>query len=223
MNIFNNLLGKVIDMEISGGHLLTGILIDYGQDIFVIYNGDHFLYIPLLHVQYLNLNVKNDTNITSPSTSPFDDKKELTYRTILNNAKGGFVEISIGEKISIHGYLVNVLVDYFIFYSPVYKTMFVPLFHLKWLIPYHLEQIPYALDSAVLPLQPSPQVPIMRTFKEQLKRMEGKLVVFDQGLQERKIGLLKRLENDIAELITAKGRIQYWNVQHLKSVHFPNM
>ena len=47
----------------------------------------------------------------------------------------------------IHGYVTSVMNDYIVFYSPVYKTVYISLKHLKWLIPYKENQVPYALNK----------------------------------------------------------------------------
>lgn len=52
---FEDLIGKYIEVEISGGNFYKGILVDSGLDIIVMYDGknQHFLYIPFIHVQRL--------------------------------------------------------------------------------------------------------------------------------------------------------------------------
>ena len=52
---FVDLIGKNIEVEISGGSFHKGILIDSGLDIIVLYDGrtNSFLYIPFVHIQRL--------------------------------------------------------------------------------------------------------------------------------------------------------------------------
>ena len=52
---FVDLIGKNIEVEISGGSFHKGILLDSGLDIIVMYDGrnQHFLYIPFVHIQRL--------------------------------------------------------------------------------------------------------------------------------------------------------------------------
>lgn len=126
----------------------------------------------------------------------------------------------IGNK-SIHGYITNVLNDYFTFYSPVYKTMLISMNHLKWLTPYQKNITPYTLGNDALPVQPTP-LPLQRSLEGQLKKMEGHLVIFDLGDHPMKIGLLKEVKNNIIHLVTASGESVYWKVIHLKTVHFPS-
>lgn len=222
MKDLSQFLGLTVDIELTGDKKHTGILMDFGLDILVIYNGMNFLYIPITHVEHLKLHPKeSSTYISKPTDNPtIEGEKELSYRNILNNAKGLFVEIYVVGNMSIHGYITNILTNYFVFYSPVYKTMFIPLFHLKWLIPYMNMQTPYSLDNNLLPVHPS-NISLARTFEEQLKKLEGKIVVFDLGLKANKMGLLTKIEKNIAELVTAGEEKLYCNVQHIKAVHSP--
>lgn len=215
-------IDKQLDIEISGNKLLSGRLVDFGLDILVIFNGVNFLYIPLTHVQHIKNNLNINTNISSPSISPIEKEKQISYRKILNNAKGIFIEIYVSGNQSMHGYLTNILTDYLVFYSPVYKTMFIPLNHLKWLIPYSQNQTPYSLDRLSLPLNPS-DIALARTFEEQLKKLEGKIVVFDIGINPNKIGLLKKVENNFIELKTAEKNSLFCNIRHLKTLHSPDI
>ncbi|MCF6093579.1 DUF2642 domain-containing protein [Microaerobacter geothermalis] len=223
MIFYKQFLGKVVDVEISGNKKSTGILIDTGQDLLVIYNGEHYQYIPSSHIQHLKPNTNNNSNISNHTDPPFDNENELTYRKVLNNAKGLFVEINVGDQLSIHGYLINILTDYFVVYSPVYGLIFIQLFHVKCIVPYLYDQIPYSMEGQFLPINPLANISLVRTFEQQLKKLEGKLVVFDIGLKENKIGLLRKVENGIGELVTARGKEYYWNIHHLKTAHIPNV
>ena len=92
--------------------------------------------------------------------------------------------------------------------------------HIKWLIPYTSNLTPYTLDNANLPIVPS-NIPLARTFEEQLKKYTDQLLVFDFGDVPDKIGLVKSISNNIIEIITAEGITVYWKLAHLKSVHLP--
>ncbi|MED1793238.1 DUF2642 domain-containing protein [Brevibacillus nitrificans] len=221
MTYLDSLVGKTVQLKISGPIDRLGILIDYGLDVVVIFDGVDYVYVPSGHIQNIRL-VSPDNQISNPIYDPADPNNELSYRKILMESKGMFVQIFVAGNQSIHGYVTNVLSDYFSFFSPVHKTLFVPLFHLKWLIPYPENKTPYTLEREALPLSPA-SIKLARTFEEQLKKMEGKIVVFDMGNNTEKIGLLKGIENNIAELITADQKPLYWNIHHLKTVHFPNI
>jgi hypothetical protein len=214
------LVGKQVYVKISGD-LFIGILIDIESDILVLFNGRQYLYIPMLHVHRITLNNDVDNYVENPSgNSILQDSKSISYREILTNAKGVFSEIHVNGNLSYHGYITNVLSDYFAFYSPVYKMMFISLKHLKVLIPYNQGTTPYTLSNEYLPVNPS-NVPLVRSFENQLKKVEGRLIVVDGGGHSMKIGLLKKMENNVIELVNASGESVYLLLNHIKSVHLP--
>jgi hypothetical protein len=221
MNNLQSLIGKQVELEVSGKVMLTGILVDVGLDIIVIYNGKEYLYIPHLHIHNIKISTKPDTELSDVTPElPFDENDTISYRKTLINAKGRFVEIYVTGNRSIHGYVTAILNDYFVFYSPVYKTMFISLNHLKWLTPYQTNITPYTLSNEVLPVKPT-NIPLQRSLEEQLKKFEGQLVVFDLGDNPSKIGLLKQVQNNIIELVTASGNSVFWKLMHVKTVHLP--
>lgn len=224
MTMLEKLLGEEIKVEISGNKRFTGILIDLGLDILVLYNGIKYLYFPMIHIQNITKrDLKyNDESIPSPQDhSPFQyDVDPISYRKVLTNAKGQFLEIFVTGNKSIHGYIINVFNDYIVFYSPVFKTMLISMQHLKWLIPYTSNLTPYTLSNTQLPVLPT-SVNFARSFEEQLKKYENQLVVFDLGDNPQKIGLLKNISNNIVEIVNADGSHLYWKLSHLKSVHIP--
>ncbi|MGJ7921603.1 DUF2642 domain-containing protein [Neobacillus sp. LXY-4] len=224
MTSIKNLLGKEVEIEISGKTFFKGLLIDMGLDIIVLFNGEQYLYIPLMHLHNLSERTikPNEENTEKPTMKmPFQNEQEtISYRKILNNAKGQFLEIFVTGNRSIHGYITSVLNDYIVFYSPVYKTIFVSMQHLKWLIPYSTALTPYTLSNSVLPVVPS-SIPLARSFEEQLKKYEGQLLVFDLGDNPDKVGLVKGISNNIVTLTTAGGQTIFWKLMHLKTVHIP--
>ncbi|WP_316572418.1 DUF2642 domain-containing protein [Neobacillus sp. YIM B06451] len=216
------LKGQKIEIEISGKTLFQGILIDIGQDIIVLFNGKDYLYIPFSHIHNLRPDDQIELEFEGepPEMPIFEETKSVSYRKTLTNAKGKFVEIFVTGNKSIHGYILSVLNDYFVFYSPIYKTMLISLNHLKWLTPYQTNSTPYTLPNEELPVKPV-SIPLQRSFEEQLKKLEGKLVVFDLGDHPKKIGLLKLIHENIAELNIASGETIYWKVPHIKMIHWP--
>ncbi|MFC4765821.1 DUF2642 domain-containing protein [Effusibacillus consociatus] len=214
-------IGKTVDLEISGKVKRTGLLIDCGLDILVIYDGKHFLYIPYFHIQQLKLNKSNDYEIQNPSGSPIDNQQDpISYRKILNNAKRFLLEIYVTGKQPIYGYLTNILSNYLVFYSPVYKTMFIPINHLKWLIPKDPAITPYLLIKQQPAANPS-HLTLARTFREQLEKLEGSIVIFDLGEDPHRVGKLEKIQNNVVELVLAEGDKVYLHLQHLKTVHLP--
>ena len=106
--------------------------------------------------------MEDDTSYGPPSTKPIETEA-ISYRKILMTAKGMFVKVYVTENKSIHGYISSIMNDYFIFYSPAYKAMFVSMDHLKYLIPYPPITTPYSLDN--LPLNPPPSPSVRKYMK----------------------------------------------------------
>lgn len=220
MSILHALLNKIVNIEISGDKRHTGMLIDYGQDIIVIYNGVTFVYFPTLHIQNIRGNDFIEQEIETPDYTPHDQENKISYRKTLQNARGQFVEIYVSGALSLHGYVTSIMNDYFVFYSPVYKTVYIPMYHLKWLIPYSTDKTPFSMDRERLPVNPS-IIPLTRTFEEQLSKLKGEIVVLDLGFNANKIGLLSIIENNLLELVNGKGENIVLNMHHIKSVHSP--
>lgn len=221
----NQFLDTDVDVVISGDTRFVGTLIDIGHDIFVIFNGCNYLYIPLLHLHQMNKAIIN-TNTEKPILREPEDtimqaeNNSFSYRNTLNNVKGKFIEVYVTGDRSIHGYVTSVLNDYIVFFSPVFKTLFISMHHLKWFTPYSTEQTPYTLDNSQLPVVPS-SVSLVRNFEEQIKKYVGQLVIFDMGEVPEKVGLLNDVSNNIIELINASGKSIIWKLNHLKTMHLP--
>jgi hypothetical protein len=221
MSHLGQYLKNQVTLELSGKILLTGVLVDHGLDIAVVYNGQEFLYIPLMQVHYMRLSPKQDPRLENPQIAPIENDAEKTsLRRMLTNAKGLFLKLYVIGNQTIHGYMLNVLNDYLVFYSPVYKMMYISLHHLKWFTPYMTNTTPYTLNNQQIPVI-STNVSGPRTFEEQLKKLEGNIVVFDIGDHPSKTGLLRKVANSMVVLITGEGEEYCWNLQHLKSVHVP--
>ncbi|MGV4322633.1 DUF2642 domain-containing protein [Bacillus mojavensis] len=224
MKGLNQFLDTDVEVVISGDTRFVGTLIDIGQDIFVIFDGCNYLYIPLLHLHQMNKAINTNTEkpilIDPEDTMMEAENNSFSYRNTLNKVKGKFIEIYVTGDRSIHGYVTSVLNDYIVFFSPVFKTLFISMHHLKWFTPYSTEQTPYTLDNAQLPVVPS-SVSLVRNFEEQIKKYVGQLVIFDMGEVPEKVGLLKDVSNNIIELINASGESIIWKLNHLKTMHLP--
>lgn len=219
--MLEHFIDEQIYVEVSGHIVHKGILIATGTDIIVLFNGRDFLYIPIIHIQKINKKDDDTSDITPFEGVPDESLNEtISFRKILNNARGLFSEITIANNQSIHGYIVSVMNNYVVFYSPVYKTMYISLYHLKWLIPYNQQQSPYALSKEELPVHPF-TIPLARSFEEQLKKLMNQIVVFDLGHDYNKIGQLKAIENSIVTLITARQLPSFINIRHIKTIHLP--
>lgn len=224
MNGLKNLCGKEVELEISGKTAFFGILIDAGLDILVLFDGQDYHYIPMLHLHNIRereMKYYDDGTPQPSETMPFlQETEEISYRKILTNAKGQFLEVFVTGNKSIHGYITSVLNDYIVFYSPVYKNLFISMQHLKRLTPYSKQLTPYILSNKELPVVPA-AIPLARSFDEQLKKYENQLLVFDLGDHPNKVGVLKGISNSIVELINAQGHKTYWKLNHLKTMHIP--
>ncbi|MEH7375400.1 DUF2642 domain-containing protein [Neobacillus drentensis] len=220
---FVDSIGIQIEVEISGGVIHKGILTDAGLDIIVLYDGrtDSYLYIPFVHVQRLKETILDEeyTSYNPPSEKPIETDV-ISFRKSLTIAKGLFVKVYVTGNKSIHGYITSIMNDYFVFHSPVYKTMFISMNHVKWLIPYPPNKIPYSLNKENLPLVPI-STPLARSFDEQLKRLENQLVIIDGGENTEKIGLLQKIRNNKMILITADGETVCRNLEHIKTIQLP--
>lgn len=215
-------IGTYIKLEISGNKLLKGILIDIGSDLWVIYNGIDYLYVPTVHIQnwrFPKVEEIDEIITLSDDQSPiFNPNEEISLRKTLTAAKGIFTEIYVTSKQALHGYIISIMNNYFVFYSPIYKTMFISLNHLKWLIPYTNNQRPYGLSNANLPVNPS-NITFARSFEVQIEKLIGNLIVFNIGENENVMGKIKGINNNFVELTRAKGDTVYLNLQHIKTVH----
>lgn len=220
---FIDLIGKTIEVEISRDIFLKGTLLDSGLDIIVMYDdkNQHFLYIPIVHVQRLKETIldKEDPSYQPPSERPIETDL-ISFRKALMIAKGLFVQVYVTGNKSIHGYLTSIMNDYFVFHSPVYKTMFIAMKHVKWLIPYPPNATPYSLNNEDLPLMPV-STPLARSFDEQLKKFENQLVIIDGGENTEQIGLLQKVRNNKVILITAEREMVYRNIEHIKTIQLP--
>ncbi|WP_462408747.1 DUF2642 domain-containing protein [Neobacillus sp. Marseille-QA0830] len=217
---FLNLIGNHVEVEISGGHFHRGILIDSGLDIVVIYDGanNHFLYIPFAHVQRLKEITlqEEDATYDPPEKKPIDGEA-ISCRKIFTNAIGIFVQVYVTGNKSIHGYITSMINDYIIFHSPVYKTMFISMNHIKWMIPYPPNKSLYALDNQNLAVTPG-TISAANSLVEQLKKFENQLVILDGGDNHEKVGLFQKVQNNKLMLITAEGDTVYWNLDHIKMI-----
>ncbi len=219
--LLTDYLNNKITLHISGGKIVHGILIDIGTDILVLFNGKNFLYIPVLHIHHIKNGNESESDIEQPTDSPYlEYEQEISLRKVLTAAKGMFTEIYVTSNQPLHGYISSVMNNYFVFYSPVYKSMLISLHHLKWLIPYHVNQRPYSLMSEDLPLQPAPFT-LARSFDMQLEKHIGQLVIFNIGDHPHLIGKLENVRDGYIHLITAREESIFLTINHLKTVHFP--
>ncbi|PET69549.1 DUF2642 domain-containing protein [Bacillus sp. AFS001701] len=221
MASFKNFLNKQVTIEISGNSNVDGILIEVGNDLLVVFNGENFLYIPLLHIHNLSESTTEESYGVVPSLQELEhEKDELSLRKVLTAAKGIFVEINLSNNCSFHGFITTIMNNYFVFYSPIYKIMYISLQHLKWLTPYLTEKTPYMLSNNLLPVNPS-NIPLARTLDVQLNKLIGELVVMNSGENYEYIGKLSSIDSNFIELTTSRGESKLVGLRHLKSIFIP--
>ena len=222
VNVLADYLGKVVNIEVSGNLNFIGYLIDFGPDIVVINNGREYVYLPTQHihaVKQVDEEWIEDEPDETNSTIPIENGS-IDLRKILENARGRFIECYITGNHALHGYITQLMDDYFVFYSPVYHTVFISTYHLKYFIPYYPGTTPYGVDKAYLSIESNP-INFAPTFEELFKTIEGRFIVMDLGGNPNKTGFFKGISKGVIKLATANGEIYHWNIKHIKTVHLP--
>lgn len=220
--IIQSLIKEVVQIEVSGKKLINGTVIDLGSDIMVLFNGADFVYIPLNHIQTFGVVRKDEYDFQDPTEFPSitvgEREEELSLKETLIQAKGKNVEIYIIDGQPLHGQIQRIMNDYFEFYSPIYKTMYISINHLKWLIPYSQNESPYGFVDKNLPLQ-SNNESLASTFEAQVKKLNNTMVVVNIGGNKSHIGKIKNVEEQIVEIQRARTTSIYLNIDHIKTMH----
>jgi hypothetical protein len=146
--------------------------------------------------------------------------ESISFRKTLFNARGVFMEVFLTGVHTLSGYLTSVMNDYLVFYSTVFHTVYVPLDHVKLIMPYPANKPPFSLENERLNVKPT-GLTLARTFEQQLKKMEGSLAVLDHGEATDKFGIVQSVDRGLLHLVLADGESVIWNIQHIKSVHLP--
>ncbi|WP_192601985.1 DUF2642 domain-containing protein [Bacillus sp. OAE603] len=202
-----------------GDKPFEGILTDEGQNIIVLFNGQDYYYISLSHVHKLGIDRMSNEKIANPNVDTFmKDSEDISLRTVLSNVKRNYVEIKVKRNLTFHGYILQVLNDYLVFYSPLFKTMYISLAHIKWVRLYNQERNPYNLSNETFPFKPI-NGSVELTLREQLELIQGTIIVIDGGIDTLKIGLLKKVDDNMVEIVQANGEISLIGLVHIKSVH----
>lgn len=220
MKPLRSMIGKPVEVELSGCKmLLRGEFIDMGSDVLVIFSGAKYVYMPVHHLQHLRL-TEDWENPQMESPDSKIDLTDISYRKMLMNSRGIFTEIYLGGPHTLHGYVTSIMNDFFVYHSPLHQTVYIPVNHVKYLIPYPPNLTPYSLGQEHFPVQPSTMT-LSRTLDGQLKKLQGHLVVFDLGEHPHKSGLLKSVTDKIIQLVQANGSDLFLHTDHIKSVHLP--
>ncbi|WP_391120544.1 DUF2642 domain-containing protein [Psychrobacillus sp. L3] len=219
--IIQNLMKEIVQIEVSGKKQINGTVIDLGSDIMVLFNGQDFMYIPINHVQSFRVGRNNEYDIQDPTEFPSiiadDNSQELSIKEVLNQAKGNYVELFVTNDKPLHGYIKQTMSNYFEFFSPIYKTMYISMNHLKWLIPYSQNESPYGIGDKKL-LQISNDS-LSSTFEAQVENLIDKIVVLNIGSNNSKIGKIKDVHEQIVEIQPARTHSIYVNLDHIQTLH----
>lgn len=207
-------------IEVSGGKFLRGSIIDFSTEIIVLFNGHDYLYIPVIHVKNLTFSNNDEDSVSKPTNPPGINSKStetLTLKTILSRAQGMYVELYVTGKVPLQGYISNIMNDYIIFESPIYKTMYISLNHIKWLIPYISDQKPYGLTKEDFPIdQYSVELP--QNLDNLVKKIKDELVIINLGEKSYQIGKLVDFSGNFVEILTTRSVPYYINIQHIQSL-----
>lgn len=214
------LIGEFVQLELSGKKFMNGSVIELGSDVVVLFNGKDYIYIPLIHIKNIKIINKDELeiNIIEPKESPvIGPEQNFSLRKALTMAKGMYLEIYVANDEPLHGYVTSIMNNYFVFYSPIYKTMYITLHHLKWLIPYSNSQKPY--DFGGHSVQSANQITLARSFEIQVEKLKNELVMFNIGENKNMIGKINNVEDNFVELQLAREKPILLNLHHIKTVH----
>ncbi|MCP8967648.1 DUF2642 domain-containing protein [Ectobacillus ponti] len=225
---FQQHITKMVHVQLSADKFIDGILIDEGTDLLVVYAKEGYFYIPFLHIHRVQFYSNLDQSVQEhdfPSLGSGAQEESVlsataSFHDTLQIAKGLPVEVLAAGNRPLQGCVTDVMDDYFILYAPLYKSIYIPLQHVKWVKPYKDGQLPYGLDQqSFAPKQSSDA--LSRSFQEQLNTFLGQIVIFDLGIHSYKVGKLIEVQNDQAVIVTASNETVYLNLHHVKAMHSP--
>lgn len=217
-----SLIKEIVKVEVSGKKLISGTIIDLGSDLLVLFNGKDFMYIPLEHIQNLERDQNNEEDIQGPTEDPsikaIEEQQDLTFKETLEISIGRNVEIYVTDNQPLHGQITNVQDDYFVFYSPIYKTMYIPIAHLKWLIPFAQNESLYGLNEKNRIVRSNSGVHA-HTFKKQIEKFINRIVVLNIGGVKSHNGKIISIDEQIIEVQKVRTNAIYLNTNHIKTLH----
>ncbi|MCG7346014.1 DUF2642 domain-containing protein [Sporosarcina sp. ACRSL] len=220
--IIQSLVQEVVRIEITGKKMVNGTLIDVGSDMIVLFNGMDFVYIPLDHIRNFVRDIDNENNVQAPTELPSivaeESQEDLSFEYVLTQAKGRLIEIFVSGNQSLHGTITAILKDYLVFQSPIYKTLYIPLAHIKWLIPLAQDHKLYGSEIDFSSTE-SPNETFASSFEKQVEKLVNKLVVMNISERESFIGKIINVEEHITEFQAARTSPFYLNLRHIKTLH----
>lgn len=219
-----NLNKKIVIIEMLGGKFFNGSLVEVSSDIVVLYVKNQFVYIPMDHIHSLKIDYENENNIEQPSYIPTFisqiENKDLNLPNILSLVKGIHVEIMVTRNLALHGVITSVMDDYFVFESPIYKTMFIATKHLKWIIPYFQDKLPYDLsENEFLKMSSKKGQVFKKTFTSQLAELNNQLVVLNLAKEYSQIGRIKNGNDRFIVLKNGNSELSYYNIGHIQIIY----
>ena len=210
-----------VTVNLVGEKVFKGEIFDSGIDIIVLFNGEEFIYIPIYHIESIATDT-TDSDYTQHSDLPIINlslsQNGLSLDDVLKEAKGIYLELYISTKKSLHGTVLEVLEDYIVFYSPIYKTLYIAKKHLKWLIPYSTSERPYGLSDSEFYDQYRKQK-YKADLMQQLETLSNKLVVLNLDNKKHHIGKIRTISNAMMELQTVNLESVYVNIAHIQTIH----
>lgn len=212
-------IGESVNLELLGKKELSGILIEYGKDVLVLFNQNEFCYVPLLHIREIRFLSKEEAGFPvkpddASAVLPFE--KKLALKEVLQAAKASFLEINITGSQPIYGCVTKMMDDYICLFSPVYKTIMIPVCHIKWLVPYSPKSKPFGFNypkAGVSDFEPTASV-----FEDQLAVLKGSFIKCNVEGSNSVSGKLIGKEGSFLHLATVKEKLVHLNISHLKSV-----
>lgn len=223
MSKLEQYVGEVISLEVAGGRYINGALIDFGPDIMVVFDSmnHYYYYLPLAHVKYFKLNTREDSSGCTDFSGKVmtDEVGLLSLRGVLDKAKDALLEIFVTGNHPIYGYISDVLSNYILFNSPVFKTMAIDVEHIKWLALTEKNQTFYSKGRTDFEVEHTLTSVAAATFEQQLNKMIDKIIVLDMGTEPNKIGLVVNVSGDFIELINANEETYLLNTKHIKMFH----
>ncbi|AZN42683.1 hypothetical protein [Paenibacillus albus] len=219
MNELRSYINDKACIEVTGNRTVVGKLIDAGIDLLVMFDGQRYVYLPLSHVHSVKKTQKSEDDQYDVNAIPqVVQVEKITVAKVLKEATGLFVEIFVSGNKPDHGYLRSVKKDYLILHSPIYNTIYIALDHLKWLIPYPVNHVPFAKsDSKLMPTA----ITTATTFDELLNTEVGNLVCIDFGSPSERIGVISDVNNGIINFVDVEGSNTLILSRHIKTIYVP--
>ena len=220
--IIQSLIKEVVHIEVSGKKSINGALVDFGENIIVLFNGLDFMYIPIQHIQMIRPVSSDENDVQNPIIVPsnmWEEKNiKLSYEGVLSQAKGKLMEIYITGDQPLYGYITTIKKDYFEFYSPIYKSMYIAKQHVKWLIPIPQNESLYALEPSISTVLMEKNN-LAETFKGQIANLINSLVVLNIEGNSSQSGKIGKVEDNLLELQRARKVPINLNIDHIKTLH----